>query len=61
PIVRNSEGEIKSRETLKNELETLYSNRIEFYNQAQVKLTTTGKDDKSLVVDRLIEKIKQHV
>lgn len=61
PIVRNSEGEIKSRETLKNELETLYSNRVEFYNQAQVKITTTGKEDKSKVVNRLIEKIKQHV
>lgn len=61
PIVRNEEGEIKSRETLKIELETLYSFRIEFYKQAAVKLTTSGNEQKEVVVNRLIEKIKNHV
>lgn len=61
PIVRNQEGEIKSRETLKIELETLYSSRIEFYKQATVKLTTSGNEEKEVIVNRLIEKIKNHV
>lgn len=61
PIVRNTAGEIKSRETLKIELETLYSSRIEFYKQAEVKLITSGKEKKELVVNRLIDKIKKHV
>jgi shikimate kinase len=61
PIVRNNNGEIKSRETLKIELETLYSARIELYKQAEVKLPTSGNEEKKLVVDRLIEKIMKHV
>ena len=61
PIVRNAEGEIKSRETLKIELETLYSSRIEFYKQAEVKIINSGSDSKEIVVDRLIDKIKKHV
>tara|TARA_R110002126_G_scaffold19675_4_gene73873 strand:- start:31754 stop:32317 length:564 start_codon:yes stop_codon:yes gene_type:complete len=61
PIVRNEAGEIKSRETLKIELETLYSSRIEFYKQAEVKLITSGNEEKELVVNRLIDKIKKHV
>ena len=61
PIVRNNKGEIKNKESLKRELETLYSNRKGFYNQAEVKLTTTGTEDKDEVVKRLLNKIKNHV
>lgn len=61
PIVRDKEGKIKDRETLKRELETLYSKRIEFYKQAEVKLITSGRDKKENVVNLLIEKIKNHV
>ncbi|MEQ8577103.1 MAG: shikimate kinase [Balneola sp.] len=61
PIVRNEKGEIKNKETLKNELETLYSTRKEFYNQAQVRLTTTGLEEKEAVLKRLINKIKNYV
>jgi shikimate kinase len=61
PIVRNELGEIKSRETLKIELETLYSSRIEFYKQAEVELITSGNEKKEIVVNRLIDKIKKHV
>jgi shikimate kinase len=61
PIVRNELGKIKSRDILKKELETLYSARIELYKQAEVKLSTSGKEEKELVVNRLIEKIKKHV
>lgn len=61
PIVRNTDGEIKSRETLKIELETLYSSRIELYNQAEIKLINSGNVPKEIVVKRLIDKIKKHV
>ncbi|XWN37936.1 MAG: shikimate kinase [Balneola sp.] len=61
PIVRNEKDEIKDRETLKNELETLYLSRIEFYNQAEVKLTTNGMEEKDMVVMRLLNKIKNYV
>ncbi len=61
PIVRDEHGEIKSRETLKRELEALYSKRIEFYKQVEVKVITSGYENKNLVVKRLIDKIKKHV
>jgi shikimate kinase len=61
PIVRNEKGEIKKEETLKRELETLYSKRIEFYNQAEVKFSTSGKEDKDVVTMKLLDKIKNHV
>lgn len=61
PIVRNKSGEIKNREILKIELETLYSSRIEYYKQAEVKITTSGNENKKEVLNRLIDKIKKHV
>ncbi|MEO9886341.1 MAG: shikimate kinase [Balneola sp.] len=61
PIVRNTDGKIKDRESLKKELETLYSLRIEFYKQAEIKVATSGTENKKVVVNRLIEKILNHV
>ncbi len=61
PISKDEQGEIKSEETLKIELEALYSTRIEFYKQAEVKVITSGKEPKELVTDRLVDKIKKHV
>lgn len=61
PIVRKPNGKIKDRESLKKELETLYSSRIEFYKQAEIKVLTSGIERKEVVVERLIEKIIKHV
>jgi len=61
PIVRNIDGKIKDRASLKKELETLYSSRIEFYKQAEIKVLTSGTEEKEVVVDRLFDKIIKHV
>ncbi len=61
PISKHENGEIKSEETLKIELEALYSKRIEFYKQAEVKVITSGLEPKDVVADILIDKIKKHV
>jgi shikimate kinase len=61
PIVKNADGKIKDRESLKKELETLYSNRIEFYKQAEVHVVTSGTENREVVADRVIDKIFKHV
>lgn len=61
PIVLNEYGEIKSYETLLNELEALYLKRIDLYNQAQVILESTGLETKDEQTAKLIEKLQRYV
>lgn len=61
PIVLNSNGEIKSKETLFKDLKTLYSSREELYEQAQIKLESTGFESKKEQAKLLIEKVKRYV
>ncbi len=61
PIVLNDQGEIKSKETLFNELESLYLSRIDLYNQAQIILESTGFESKNEQAARLIEKLQRYV
>ncbi|WP_071594791.1 shikimate kinase [Balneola vulgaris] len=61
PILLNEAGELKSKEILKNELNTLYLSRLDSYNQAQIKLKVNGYDRTESLAEALIEKIKQHV
>lgn len=61
PITRDSNGEIKNKEKLKIELETLYSTRLKYYKQAQIKVLTSGIESKEVVANLIIQKIKTHV
>jgi shikimate kinase len=61
PIVLDNNGEIKSRETLFSELESLYLQRVGLYNQAQVILESTGEEKKEQQAIRLIEKLQRYV
>lgn len=61
PIVVDKKGKIKSRETLLKELNVLYSQRLKYYKQAQITITTDGLRNKQDLIPVLIDKIKQHV
>ncbi|MDZ7806530.1 MAG: shikimate kinase [Gracilimonas sp.] len=61
PILYDEEGEIKSDGTLKTELKALYSNRLNFYDQAQIKIDSSKFGSKDEMIKAVIEKIKRHV
>jgi len=61
PIVLDEHGEIKSRETLFSELESLYLKREHLYNQAQIILESTGYESKEEQAAKLIEKLQRYV
>lgn len=61
PITRDANGKIKNKEALKIELEALYSNRLKYYKQAQIKALTSGVEPKEVVANLIIQKIKTHV
>ncbi|MCG8374509.1 MAG: shikimate kinase [Balneolales bacterium] len=61
PIVLDNEGKLKSEETLFEDLNALYSNRIEYYQQAQIHHDTSGFGSKEEQVNALIDKIKRYV
>lgn len=61
PMVLNGEGEIKSRDVLFSEMESLYLQRVDLYNQAQVILESTGEESKDEQAARLIDKLQRYV
>ena len=61
PIVLDEYGKIKSKEILLTELKILYSKRIDYYEQAQIILESSGYETKEDQAQRLIEKIKHYV
>ncbi len=61
PIVLDVEGKIKSRETLFRELKALYSERLEYYEQAQVILESDGYETKEMQAQKLIDKLTRYV
>jgi len=61
PILYDEDGKIKSNTTLKTELEALYSKRLKYYEQAQVKIDSSKYGTKSEIVKAAIDKIKRHV
>ena len=61
PIVLDIDGKIKSRETLFTDLNTLYSKRVDLYEQAQIILDSTGFEKKEEQAQNLIEKLKRYV
>ncbi len=61
PILFDSRGKIKSKETLFAELKALYSVREKFYNQAQVSIKTPLFTSVEDMAEAAIEKITRHV
>lgn len=61
PILFNEGGEIKSKETLKEELKTLYSSREGLYKQAQISINTSIFTSIEEMAEKAIEKITRHV
>jgi shikimate kinase len=61
PILFDDEGKIKSEAALKTELKALYSNRLKFYEQAQITLNSSEFETKAELVKAATEKIKRHV
>lgn len=61
PVLYDNEGKIKSDATLKTELKTLYSERLNFYEQAQIKIDSSEYGSKDEMVKAAIGKIKRHV
>ena len=61
PIVVNKEGKIKSKETLFKELKALYLSRDPLYEQAQIKMESSGLESKEGQAQLLIEKLKRYV
>ncbi|GAB5408665.1 MAG: shikimate kinase [Balneolaceae bacterium] len=61
PIALNADGKIKSKETLFTELKALYLSREALYEQAQIKIESTGFETKERQTQLLIEKLKRYV
>lgn len=61
PILFSESGEIKSKETLKEELKTLYSNREGYYQQAQISINTSTFTSIEEMAEKAIEKIIRYV
>ncbi len=61
PIVLNNEGKIKPKETLFKELKALYLSRNPLYEQAQIKIESSGLESKEGQAKLLIEKLKRYV
>lgn len=61
PFLYTENGEKKSKEMLMNDLEALYSERIKWYEQAQITIDTANYSDEKELSSDLIKKITMHV
>lgn len=61
PILFDERGEIKSKETLKEELKALYSSRERFYKQAQISIKTAIFTSIEEMANEAIRTITRHV
>ncbi|HEX6981983.1 MAG TPA: shikimate kinase [Balneolaceae bacterium] len=61
PLLLDKEGKLKSREKLKDELISLYKNRLPFYEQADIRLVNDGQQTAQNIAEQLLKKIKTHV
>lgn len=61
PILFDEDGEIKSKETLKEELKTLYSKRERLYKQAQITIKTAVFTSIEEMANEAIQTITRHV
>jgi shikimate kinase len=61
PLLLDKDGNIKPKSLLKNELQSLYEQRLPFYEQAEMTLDKTGNASANELAIRLVKKIKYHV
>ncbi len=61
PLLVDEEGNPKSKDTLRQELQPLYDERLPLYEQAVVKITDDGSERPEALVQTLLKKIKNHV
>ncbi|MDZ7756115.1 MAG: shikimate kinase [Rhodohalobacter sp.] len=60
PILWDSDGKIKSKQTLYDELKALYLSREKYYKQAQVSVNTSSLSA-AKAAQKAIQKISRHV
>jgi shikimate kinase len=61
PLLLNEQGNVKDKEILKEELKTLYEQRLSYYRQAELSIVNDEKQEPKNMVDSLIKKIEYHV
>lgn len=61
PLLLNEEGQPKDRESLADELKTLYNDRRPLYEQAAIGLKNDGSESPEVLVETLLKKIRNHV
>ena len=61
PLLVNEDGRPKDRDTLEDEMTTLYEERKPFYEQAVITVTNDGSKDPEDIVATLLKKIRNHV
>lgn len=59
PLLTDEQGELKSEELLRRQLQVLYEKRLPFYRQAVI--TVDASRNLNEVMDQLIRKIENHV
>lgn len=60
PFLMNENGEMKSPQVLKEELQLLYEQRLPFYKQAEVTINAAEFDSTDALAVALLQKIKHH-
>jgi shikimate kinase len=61
PLLVDEDGNSKSKEMLRQELQALYDDRLPLYEQAVIKITDDGSGSPEDLVEMLLKKIRNHV
>lgn len=61
PLLLKEDGSLKDEDTLTKELNSLYRQRLGYYEQAELRLSPGENEPAEQMVDRLIKKIRYHV
>ncbi|MDR8390403.1 hypothetical protein NC796_04565 [Aliifodinibius sp. S!AR15-10] len=61
PLLLNDDGTMKDRETLENELQELYDQRLKYYQQSEITIHTDNRSSIEDTAAALVSKIRNHV
>lgn len=61
PLLLGEDDNLKDRGQLKEDLSTLYEERLPLYEQAVLRVTNDGSKSIEQIVEKLLKKIKNHV
>lgn len=61
PLLVDEQGNPKNKKRLKKELTALYEERLPLYQQAVIKIANDGSAPVGVVVEQLVNKIRNHV